>query len=77
MIDCGGWDKPARADVVGLVVADHRVLAVHIVSLDCAANDKVVTAPAVVGAVAVAGEGTAEVGGGEGCNLVADAGGDH
>lgn len=77
LIDRGGGDEAAGADVVGLIGADDRVLAVHIVALDSAADDEVMAAPAVVGAIAVAREGASEVGGGEGGDAVAEARGLH
>jgi len=77
LVDGSGGNEAASSDVVGLVRTDDGILAIHIVSLDSAADDEVVAAPAMVSAVAVAGEGAAEVGGGKGGDLVAEAGGLH
>ena len=65
--------QPALADVVGAVVGDHRRRAVVAAAVDRAADHEVHAAPAMVGAVAVAGQRAAEVRGGEGGDLVGDA----
>ena len=67
-----GISRPAP-DVVGLVHTNYRILTVHILSLDRATYNKVMTSPAMIGAVAVAGQRPAEVGCGESCYLVAQA----
>jgi hypothetical protein len=77
LVDGSGGYEAASSDVVCLVRTDDGILAIHIVALDSAADNEVMTAPAVVGAVAVAGEGAAEVGGSEGGDLVAETRGLH
>ena len=59
--------------VVGVLRAQHREVAVQVAAAHRAAHHEVVRAPAVVGAVAVAGEGAAEVRRGEGGDRVAHA----
>jgi hypothetical protein len=56
--------------VVGVLAAQHGEGAVNIATLDRAAHHEMVGTPAVVGAVAIAGEGAAEVARGEGGYLV-------
>ena len=76
LIDAGGGDPAACAGVVGAVDLEDGELAVGAFAFDCAgagavaAEDDVVGAPAVVGALAVAGEGAPEVAGGEADDFV-------
>jgi len=72
---CG--DQAARAHIVGLIGTDNRVLPVHVLTLDRAADDEMVTSPPVVGAIAIAGESATEIGSREGGDLVAQAGCGH
>jgi len=56
LLDGGGGNEAACAEVVGLIDTDDRVLTVHVLALHSAANDEVVAAPAVVGSVGVGSE---------------------
>ena len=60
------------AGVVGAVDGEGGHLAVEVGAVDGAADDEVVAAPAVVGAVSIGAIRAAEVGGGEGGDLIGD-----
>lgn len=72
-VDAGRGNPAPETGVVGAVDGEGGHLAVEVAAFDGAAHDDGVAAPTVVGAVAVGAEGAAEIGGGEGGDLVGDA----
>ncbi len=63
MIDGGGGDPLAVAGVVGAVDGEVGVGADDAAAFDGTAHNEMIAAPAVVGALAVALEGAAKIGG--------------
>ena len=70
LIDRGGRNKTACSEIVGLVYADDGVFAVDVLADHRAADYNVMTAPSVIGAIAVGCQCAAEVGSSEGGYLV-------
>src|SRR5689334_5342762 len=69
-VDARGGDPAAVRGVVGAADGERGHAAVDVAAFDGAADDDVMTAPAVVGTVAVGPVGAAEIRGGEGGHAI-------
>src|ERR1035438_753035 len=74
LVNRRGRNPAARAGVVGAVDGERGKRAVGFAALDRAPDDKMMTAPAVIAALAVAGKRAAKIAGGEGGDARRDAG---
>src|SRR5690606_37512764 len=70
LINAGGGYQATLADIVVAVQVQIGHGAVNIPTFYRAAHNQLVSAPGVVGAIAVAGESTAEIGRGKRCDLL-------
>src|ERR1700740_247466 len=77
LVDRSGGNQTARSHIICLVCSNDGVLTVDVLPGHRATNNKMMTAPSMVSAVAVAGERPAEVRRSESRHLILHAGGDH